>query len=103
MAVQASIQSSDSHTTATSTSSSANYGKTNTNNKFSHEKLKNVDNFRNDSSNMNMHIGNNRMLPFSCHFCKLAFGNNFKRTKHEQAWHSISSSAKNRKITINKS
>jgi hypothetical protein len=75
--------SSDSHITAASTSSSANDEKTNTiiNNKFSHEKLKNDYNLRNDSSKMNMLIVNNRMLPFKCHFCKLVFGNNFKRMK----------------------
>lgn len=52
--------SSDSHTTATSTVRRANDEKTNANIKFSDEKLKNDDNFRIDSSNMNKRTGCNR-------------------------------------------
>jgi hypothetical protein len=93
--------SSFSHLIAASTISSAKDEKAETSTNFSQEKSKNDDNFRIDNSNINKRARFNRMLPFRCHFCKLAFGNNSKRTKHGHAWHS-NSNAKDRKTTIHK-
>ncbi len=89
-----------SSTTVASTSSSVYEEKTNTDNKFDYEKLKNDHKARYESNNMSKHVGYNRILPFKCHSCKLVFGSKAQRRKHEQAWHSNSDNTKSKRTTM---
>ena len=44
---------------------------------------------------LSKHIWYNRILPFKCHFCNLAFDSSVRRKRHEQAWHSTSNNLRN--------
>jgi len=83
-----------------STTNSVYDEKPNTDDEFNYEKLKNNANSGNENKKIVKHTGYEQILSIKCHFCKLVFGTNIQRKKHEHAWHSNPNQTKNRKPTM---